>query len=313
MPVLNQARHIEECLQSICRQTLTEIEMIIVDGGSNDQTTEIVKRYEANDPRITLIDAPESCLSKARQAGLRVAKGEYILYLDGDDRLVEDALFLLYERGQEADAEMVVMNFTIDNRFNHSFTPCKSINFIRLSGIEFIRSLYERKNYWMVWSVLHKRSLYDNPISFDNSLYLGEDTLLTTQLAYYSRKVMKVNCKPLLFHSIHKAPTEKRKCMTQRKCFDLEIYPQLIRDFLKDKPEFELLEECWCGLRVESILRSFKYNYFEACKEKSNEALDILEKYPALRKKTGRGIESLFRTFSMSESLGKLLCRFMLQ
>ena len=287
--------------------------MIVVDGGSNDQTTEIVKNYKAKDSRITLIDAPNSCLSQARQLGLRVAMGEYILYLDGDDRLVEDALFLLYERGQEADAEMVVLNFTIDNRFNHTFTPCKSINFVRLSGIEFIRSLYERKNYWMIWSVLHKRSLYNNPSNFDNTLYLGEDTLLTTQLAYYSRKVMKVNCKPLLYHSIHKTPSEKRKYMTHKKCFDLEVFPQLIRDFLKDKPEFERLEECWCGLRVESILRCFKYNYFEACKEKSDEALGIFQKYPALRKKMGHGIASLFRAFSISESLGKMLSRFLLQ
>ncbi len=313
IPVFNQGKHIKECLDSVSQQTLKEIEIIVVDGGSNDQTTEIVKEHQAHDNRIVLLSAMPGSIPEARQEGLKIAKGEYILYLDGDDRLVNDALELLYDKGTEADAEMVVLNFLIDNRSSHTITESRSEKFVRLSGIDFIRTLYEHKNYWMVWSVFHKRSLYNNPINFDNSLFLGEDTLLTTQLAYYSKKVMKINCKPLLYHTVHKDAQEKKKCFTQKKCFDLEVFPQLIRDFLKDKPEFERLEESWCCLRLDAIVRSFKYNHYQSCQEKSREALDILNKYPALREKMGNGITPMFRMFSISENLGKAFSKIILQ
>ncbi len=313
IPVFNQAIHIKECLESVSKQTLKEIEIIVIDGGSNDQTTEIVKEHQVLDQRVVLLSATPGSIPEARQEGLKIAKGEYILYLDGDDRLVEDALELLYDKGTEADAEMVVLNFIIENRFCNTLTESNSDKFVRISGIDFIRSLYEHKNYWMVWSVFHKRSLYNNPISFDNSLYLGEDTLLTTQLAYYSKKVMKINCKPLLYHTIHKDAETKKKCFTQKKCFDLEVFPQLIRDFLKDKPEFDRLEESWCCLRLDAIVRSFKYNHYQCCQEKSREALDILNKYPALRKKMGSGITPMFRMFSISENLGKAFSKIILQ
>ena len=214
-----------------------------------------------NDSRIKLINKPNDGLSLARKAGLNYAKGEYIYHLDGDDTLSCDALELLYNKAQECDADMVVLNFKVCHAYNGVTRESKSMRFVRLSGIDFIRTLYTRENYWMVWSVLHKRSLYSNfEIKFDSKLFLGEDTLLTTQLAYYSKKIVKLNSKSLLTHYIRKAPEEKMRRFSQKSYFDLTTYPELINDFLKDKPEYPQLRESIASLR----LQPYKNHYVHA-------------------------------------------------
>ena len=258
IPVRNQGDHISACLDSVLGQTLKEIEIIIVEGGSTDETGDIILKYMDKDPRIKLINKSNEGLSMARKAGLNFAKGEYIYHLDGDDTLECDALELLYNKAQECDADMVVLNFIVHHTYSGVERESSSMRFVRLSGIDFIRTLYLRQNYWMVWSVLHKRSLYSNfEIKFDSELFLGEDTLLTTQLAYYSRKIVKLNSKPILKHYIRKAPEEKRRCFSQKSYFDLFTYPRLVEDFLKDKEEYPHLKESIASLRLQSIIKCF--------------------------------------------------------
>lgn len=313
IPVRNQEKHLAKCLESVMGQTLREIEIIVIEGGSSDKTVEIICKHMDYDPRIHLLYQVEEGLSMARQAGLKQAQGEYILYLDGDDTLEPCALELLYKRGEESDADMVALNFWIENQYNHTRQESDSMCFVRLSGIDFIRTLYQRKNYWMVWSVMHKRSLYDMfPIHFEAELFLGEDTLLTTQLAYYSRKIVKVNCSPLLHHYIRKAPEEKRLSFSEKDYFDLHTYPELIRSFLKDKPEYYQLEESIDSLRLQSIIRCFSYNYYDCACEKSREALCIMRRHPSLRRFTTNKMKQIFRAYSISEPLGKLMSKMLL-
>ena len=236
IPVINQAKHIKACLNSVMMQTLQEIEIIVVEGGSTDNTKEIICTEMDKDPRIIILNKEELGLSLARQAGLNMASGKYIYHLDGDDRLESNALELLYNRAEEADADMVVLNFVVENEYNNTTKQSRSIKFVRLSGIDFIRTLYQRENYWMVWSVFHKRSLYKKfKIHFEAKLFLGEDTLLTTQLAYYSKKVVKLDSAPILHHYIRKNPEEKLYSLTEKQYFDLHTYPEIIRNFLDRK------------------------------------------------------------------------------
>ncbi|MEG1585343.1 MAG: glycosyltransferase family 2 protein [Bacteroidales bacterium] len=313
IPVRNQEQHLSACLESVMNQTLQEIEIIVIEGGSTDKTVEIICEHMDRDPRIHLLNKAGKGLSMARQAGLKKAKGEYILYLDGDDTLASQALELLYKRGEETDADMVVLNFWIENQYNHTQIESDSMRFVRLSGIDFIRTLYQRQNYWMVWSVLHKRDLYAKfDIHFEAELFLGEDTLLTTQLAYYSRKIVKVNSKPLLHHYIRKAPKEKIQSFSEKDYFDLDTFPELIRNFLKDKPEYYQLEESIDSLRLQSIIRSFSYHYFDSACEKSREALHILQRHPSLCEISGKRMKRIFHAYSLSEPLGRLMSKLLL-
>ncbi len=313
IPVINQGNHISACLESVLGQTLKDIEVIVVEGGSTDNTSDIILRFMDKDPRIKLINKSNEGLPMARKAGLNFAKGEYILHLDGDDTLEHDALELLYGKAQECDADMVVLNFIVNHAYNGMEKESASMRFVRLSGIDFIRTLYLRQNYWMIWSVLHKRSLYSNfKIKFDSNLFLGEDALLTTQLAYFSKKIVKLNSKPVLKHYIRKAPEEKRRCFSQKSYFDLITYPRLIEDFLKDKLEYPQLKECIASLRLQSIIKCFTYRCFDSAKDRSTEALQILNEHPSLKIIYGKRMLRFFKICSLNESLGRILCKFML-
>ena len=97
IPVYNSAKTIRECLESIITQSFPDFEVIIVNDGSTDETTEIVKSFSENDPRIKLYSFPNSGVSETRRRGISLATGEYILQVDSDDTINSELLDRLAE------------------------------------------------------------------------------------------------------------------------------------------------------------------------------------------------------------------------
>ena len=92
VPVHDVAEYLPECLDSLVRQTLKDIEIICVDDGSSDKSGEIAESYAARDDRFKVVRQENLGLSVARNKGMSLAKGEYVYFLDGDDWLEPDAL-----------------------------------------------------------------------------------------------------------------------------------------------------------------------------------------------------------------------------
>lgn len=110
----NIDKYIEKCLDSICNQTLKDIEIIIVDDGSSDNTTTIIKQYAEKDPRIIPILFEKNTIggvATAGNAGLEVAKGDYIGFADGDDWYELDMFERLYNKAVAVDAEIAFCNY----------------------------------------------------------------------------------------------------------------------------------------------------------------------------------------------------------
>ena len=87
VPCYNQAQYLDECLQSVLDQTYQNWECIIVNDGSPDNTEEIALQWTAKDPRFTYLKKENGGLSSARNAGIEVAQGEWIQFLDCDDKI----------------------------------------------------------------------------------------------------------------------------------------------------------------------------------------------------------------------------------
>ena len=85
IPTYNVEEYLEECLDSVCRQTLKDIEILCVNDGSTDGSLEIIKRYAAKDERIVVLDGPNGGYGKAMNRGLDAATGEYIGIVEPDD------------------------------------------------------------------------------------------------------------------------------------------------------------------------------------------------------------------------------------
>lgn len=100
IPIYNVAPYLEECVDSVLRQTYTDFECILVDDGSTDECPAICDRYALLDPRVVVVHKKNGGLSDARNAGLEIARGKYIEFLDGDD-WVDDTLLEVQLRAME--------------------------------------------------------------------------------------------------------------------------------------------------------------------------------------------------------------------
>ena len=107
IPVYNVEQYLRRCVDSVLNQTMPDLEVILVDDGSPDQSPAICDQYAEEDGRVKVIHKPNGGLASARNAGLRRAKGEYVFFLDSDDWLEPDGMELLYQTAEEYHVDFV--------------------------------------------------------------------------------------------------------------------------------------------------------------------------------------------------------------
>lgn len=115
VPVYNGEKTIEECLASICRQAYNNLEIIVINDGSRDSTEAICEKYKAQDSRITIYRQDNAGLSAARNTGIRLARGEYICFIDADDYLENGYVSSLYNHMQQYQADLTICGFQEKN------------------------------------------------------------------------------------------------------------------------------------------------------------------------------------------------------
>lgn len=227
IPVYNGEKYLEECIQSVINQTYKNIEVIIVNDGSTDGSLSIIHRYAEKDGRIKYVNKANEGLVKARKTGLSLAVGKYIQHLDGDDMLCPHAVETLLAKAEQTGADIVSFPFFFCKGEKRDLS--EDFGLKETTGIEYIRQLLNLRGYWSVWSKFHLRSLYSNPIeAIDVSL--GEDLVLTTQLLYYSGKVVSVDI-PLLYYRV--LPDSMSHSMSERNYRDMNAYLQWILGFME--------------------------------------------------------------------------------
>lgn len=111
IPVYNVGKYLEECLESVVNQSYRNLQIILVDDGSTDCSAEICRKYKEKDERIILIQKENGGLSDARNAGMSVATGEFVFFLDSDDYLENNAIELLEMYQRKNNYDIVVGNY----------------------------------------------------------------------------------------------------------------------------------------------------------------------------------------------------------
>ena len=108
IPVYNTERLLDRCLESVVRQSLSDIEIICVDDGSTDGSPALLDSWAERDARIRVIHQTNGRQGKARNAALRIARGEYVGMIDSDDYIPEEYFERLYSAATEADADVAI-------------------------------------------------------------------------------------------------------------------------------------------------------------------------------------------------------------
>lgn len=108
IPVYNAAKYLRQCLDSICQQSLNNIEIICVDDGSKDDSYKILQEYTKKDSRFLVMKQRQAGAGAARNKGLEIAKGKYLSFLDADDYFQKDFLKTMYRKGENVQADIVI-------------------------------------------------------------------------------------------------------------------------------------------------------------------------------------------------------------
>lgn len=181
VPCYNSQRYLSACLESLRAQRGPEIEMILIDDGSTDDTGAMLDRLAAEEPRAKVVHKPNGGVSSARNCGLSMAAGRYIAFMDADDVLEEDALLRLYRRAVETGAQIVSADHTIldmdkDRRAAVRLGAAPDHPEEIVSEIIHMHRIYNN-----IWNKLYVRELFDG-LCLDEGVRIGEDALLNLQL-----------------------------------------------------------------------------------------------------------------------------------
>lgn len=181
IPVYNAEKFLHRCLNSIINQTFTNLEIILIDDGSNDNSGQICDEYAKKDNRIIVIHKNNGGISSARNAGLDVAKGEWIAFVDSDDYIEIDMYEKLFNCAKKENVDICASFFkylTNDNIM--LFNPTKQdLSLVgKYDGNSFLELLYidSYANGLCVscWNKLYRKSIFDN-LRFRTKIYEDDE------------------------------------------------------------------------------------------------------------------------------------------
>lgn len=188
----NIEEYIERCLKSVLMQSLSEIEIIIINDGSTDNTLKIINELVINDSRVKIINKKNSGIIEARKSGIEIASGEYILFVDGDDWLELNACDRLYEIATENNLDLIIYNaFWVYKDKKDSYSIIKNKESIKLDPL---KNLFLGKIIPAMWGKLIKREFLNKfNIDYPNKISYGEDLATVSSLLINKPKIDILN------------------------------------------------------------------------------------------------------------------------
>ncbi len=205
VPIYNIKQYLPQCVDSLLKQTYKDFELILVDDGSTDGSSDICDFYAGQDKRIVVIHQNNGGLVAARKAGLERSKGEYIVPVDGDDWTEPDMLERLVQIMHDYDSDIIVSSYFIDNnmgdkkialqQFKEGYYDKRMMEKKIYPKMLSILPFFEFGIFPSVWAKMFKRRLiYTHQMSVNDTITLGEDvaclypTMLEAESCYIFNK-----------------------------------------------------------------------------------------------------------------------------
>ena len=185
VPVYNVERYVEKCIQSICCQSFSNLEIILVDDGSTDRSGVICDEWSRKDSRIQVIHKENGGLSDARNAGIDIASGAWYMFIDSDDTITADTVEQMFMAAVGHDCEMAVCNMVRiydDETTEPFYTPVSELTV--LNGYQCFETLKQPS----VCNKLFRAELFEG-IRFPKGKFY-EDTFIYHILAHRAKKIV---------------------------------------------------------------------------------------------------------------------------
>ncbi|MCY9111800.1 glycosyltransferase [Bacillus atrophaeus] len=193
VPMYNVESFIEECAESLLRQTLSSIEIIFVNDGSPDRSADIAEAYAKRDARIQVIHKPNGGLSSARNAGMKIARGTYIGFVDGDDYVEETMFQRLAEEAEKDRLDIAGCGFYKQTSQRRTYVPPQLETarvLTREDIVERLKQAHESRFIWYVWRYLYRREMLERVnLSFDEEIRFAEDSPFNLSAFFAAKRV----------------------------------------------------------------------------------------------------------------------------
>lgn len=193
VPVYNVENYLDKCLGSIASQTVTDLEVILVDDGSSDMSGMICDAWAKKDARFRVMHRQNNGVSSARNAALQAAKGDFIAFVDADDYINKDMFRLLLNALAE-DADIAVCGFNTVEQGTVSQVLCDEKMCVNSAQAA---RLCIQKGEWglVIWNKLFRRSVVFSgaeSVRFPEDIFIGEDALWLIEVCCRSQKAVYV-------------------------------------------------------------------------------------------------------------------------
>ena len=190
----NLETYIEKSIRSVLSQTFTDLALIIVDDGSSDTTGDICKKYQKKDIRIINIKKENEGQGIARTIGYHAARGEYILFLDGDDWLENDALEKMFHAASDTNADIVVGDILYVYQKNgvveKKYSKIRYQNMQIIEKGEYLEKISKLRTF--TWGKLYKRRFLIQE-GFSQASHAYEDTATIPLLIHHAKTIVYIN------------------------------------------------------------------------------------------------------------------------
>lgn len=265
VPVFNTEKYLEKCLNSLINQTLQDIEIICVNDGSTDKSADIIKKFANKDSRFKLINQENKKQGAARNTGMKIAKGEYIGFVDSDDWVDLEYYEKLYNAAKKYNADMALAT---NIRTGHG----KDKKRLNITEEKFVTTLQDKIDVCQQWknecptNKIYRHSiLKNNNIKWPEGVYC-EDKLFTIKAVYYANSIVTV---PDINYYYYRNPNSTVNSKAQKHYkqlkLDKNIAKKSVLDFLKEKNAQIRDRDFWatkyefsfCGITLYRLEESF--------------------------------------------------------
>lgn len=306
IPVYNTEDYLDQCIYSVINQSYKNIEIIVVNDGSQDHSLDIIKRYASVDSRLVYIDQSNKGTNLTRKAGLDLAKGKYVQYLDGDDSLFLDAIERLVELAEATSADIVSFPFVFcyknGKKKNSPILPVDEIY-----GIDYFRRIFNSDGAtWSMCVNFQKRSLaYDYNIEILSDVPYGQDATWMIQIFFHNPKIAVLKTPALNYNQNPKSVSHNKNAAEKRykglhamyHWFELFITNQGLRDeFHKELAilQMDMTFTCIYTFNLDKVYEDMKT------------LITNLDTHPELSRRLSKGAKGMVWAFRKSSILGRL-------
>lgn len=261
VPIYNAEKFLKKCIESIINQTLKEIEIILINDGSTDNSLKILQFFKEKDERIIIVNKKNEGASEARNVGIDLAKGEYITFLDSDDYIEKNMLEKMYYNSKKNNVDILISDYYRDEnkekRYKNSYYLGDDL---KLTSKKCCLEILSYKIAPMLWSKLIKRQLFiDNNIRLPKEVFHQEDYITMIKLSYYAKKIMFL--KEAFYNYVIHENQGTKTSGKEKEFFDYYNSYIILEKFFSDKKDGKIFLEKIYAEKIQHYYNYLKRKY----------------------------------------------------